>query len=244
MRARFLGAGAVGVLLLAAGCTGDDSPTPAAGGTPSTVATSAAPTSPTPAPTSPGGATGTGGGTGTGGATADATAAVRLSNLSGESTRLRIDESFTTALRALRVELQPTGRAQVENTGGATTFVFPVTGGQVSLDPDGRERLSGTVEHRGGLRLSALGRTATVENLVLDAGQDQLTAEVAGRRVPLLPIDASDARIIVQGNTVTVTDDGISLEGEAAQRLADQLGLPALPNVQLGQLESTLTGSG
>ena len=53
----------------------------------------------------------------------------------------------------------------------------------------------------------------------------------------------SDAGITREDDTATVTDEAVSLKGEAAQRLAPQLRLPTRPTTQLGQLQVTLTGS-
>lgn len=243
MRMRNILAGSAAVLILAAGCSGGDDPPPAAGGgtTRPTAGSASAgqgtsPMSASSPATSPAGPTTTVPG-------APLTEPVRFSTLTGESTRLTVNAAFLDALRSVGGDLQPVGGAQAETAGGRTTLVFPVTGGRATVDPTGTERLSGTVQHRGGLRLSALGRSATIEDFVLDADSGQLTAMIGGRRVPLLPVNASDARITRQGDTVVVTDEAVALNSDAAGQLARQLGLPALPSVDLGQLQTTLTGS-
>lgn len=168
---------------------------------------------------------------------------VTLSPLTGESTKLTIGGHFLEALSALRVDLQPVGGADVQTTGGVTSFTFPVTTGEVTVEATGIERLEGTVRHQGGLRLSALGRSATVDDLVIDAGLNRLTAQVGERCVTLLPVDASDADIIRSDGRVVITDDAVALAPEAATALAELLGLRALPEVDLGQLQITFTGS-
>ena len=236
MRIRSAIAGAAAVLIVAAGCSSEDSPAPAAAESPSQTASDtgqagATPTqSTTPAPT---GAAGT----------STASGQVTLSPLTGETTQLTLESKFLDALRALRVDIEPVGGAEAQTASGGTNFVFPVTGGEVTIDATGTEAMTGTVQHRGGLRLSALGRNATIEEFVLDADRGQLTAMVGGRRVPLLPVDTSDAQVTRQDGEVVVVDDDVSLEPAAGEALARQLGLPALPSVEFGRLQTTLTGS-
>lgn len=168
--------------------------------------------------------------------------ATTFSTLTGEATRLSLDGGVTDALSAVGVDLTATGGAQVETSGGTTTFVFPVTGGQATVDPTGSPRFTGSVEHRGGLQLSALGRSATADQLVLDGEQEQLTAVVAGRRVPLLPLVA-DPNISRKGEGVTVAYSAASLDTSTVESFAEQLGLPTLPSLEVNALEATLDGS-
>ena len=169
--------------------------------------------------------------------------AVSLSALTGDTTRLSLDDGVADALSAVGVELTATGGAQVQTAGGTTTFSFPVTGGQATVDPAGAPRFTGSVEHEGGLRLSALGRSATADQLVLDGEQEQLTAVVEGRRVPLLPL-ATDPQVTTEGEEqVTVAWSAASLDTSTVQSLADRLGLPTLPSLEVNALESTLEGS-
>ena len=169
------------------------------------------------------------------------TGAVSFSTLTGQATRLMLDDGVTSALSAVGVDLAATGGAQMENGGGTTTFVFPVTGGQATIDPSASEPFTGNVEHEGGLRLSALGQNVTVDQLVLDG--DQLTAMVAGRRVPLLPL-ATEPQVEQQSpEQATLSWSAEMLDTSAVQSFADQLRLPALPSLEVNALETTLEGS-
>lgn len=217
------------VLLLAAGCSGDTS-SPASSSPPaSSVPGASAPASSEPSASAS--------------ASPSAGSAVTLTNLTGDTTRLTLDMGFLDAMRTVGVDLAPVEGAQVDTSGDATTFVFPVTGGHVTVDAAGTDRLSGSVQHQGGLRLSALGKSVTVDDLVLDGQQDQLTAMVAGQRVPLLPLSTTGAQITTQPDRVVISDDAVSLDSDAASALAGQLGLPGLPDLTLGQLQITLVGS-
>lgn len=169
--------------------------------------------------------------------------AITFSTLTGEATRLTLDDGVTSALGAIGVELTATGEAQAETAGGTTTFSFPVTGGQATVDSSAAEPFTGTVEHEGGLQLSALGQSATVDQLVLDGDQGQLTAMVAGRRVPLLPL-ATDPEITQEGSEqVTVAYSAAVLDTSAVEQFAEQLNLPTLPSLEVNSLEATLEGS-
>lgn len=213
-------------LVLTAGCSDSSDPadTDASGGT--TTAPTTATTGPSPTATTDGQGD-----------------AVTFSTLTGEATRLSLDAGVTDALSAVGVELTATGGAQVETSGGATTFTFPVTGGSATVDPAGSPRFTGTVEHQGGLQLSALGRSATADQLVLDGEQEQLTAVIAGRRVPLLPL-MTDPQVTQEGEEqATVAYSAASLDTSTVQSIADQLGLPSLPGLEVNSLEATLEGS-
>lgn len=173
---------------------------------------------------------------------ADGEVAVSFDTLTGEATRLTVDQSAVDALRAVGVTLSATGGATTESAGGVTTFVFPVTGGQATIDSSAAEPFTGTVEHEGGLQLSALSRNVTADGLVLDASQDQLTAMVEGRRVPLLPL-ATEPEVTGSTDEAVVSYGGGSLDTGALDALTGQLGLPSLPGVEVSALETTLSGS-
>lgn len=226
---------AVTVLVLTAGCSEDPAPAaapPAAGSAPGaqplpSAAVSEQGTSPT---------------TGASEQPAPLSEAVTLTTLTGRSTTLTVDQRAVDALSAVGIRLSPVAPGRLQPSGSDTSISFDVTGGSVTADPTGTPRLTGEVQHAGGLSLSALGRSVTVDELVLDADQEALTAEVAGRRLPLLPVDLADARIEREGEAVLVTDDAVSLHPDAARALADQLGLPALPSLELGRLQVALVG--
>ena len=226
---------AVTVLVLTAGCS--DEPVPAAAPPSTGSAAGAAPPPSTPAgeqatPSAPS-------------ATEQRSAlgeAVTLTDLTGRSTTLTVDRRALDALGAVGVQLSPVGQGRLQPSGSDTSISFDVTGGTVTADAAGTPRLTGQVQHAGGLSLSALGRSVTVDEFVLDADQEALTAEVAGRRLPLLPVDLADARIEREGEGLVVTDDAVALHPDAARALADQLGLPALPALELGRLQTVLVG--
>ncbi len=226
---------------LVAGCTSDGTGTTdnsgAAASSPAETAASSAPPA-TGAPASPDASAPA--------ASAPASSsggAVSFSSLTGTETRLTIDGTFLSTLQTLGVSLEPDGGASVDKADGKTTFVFPVTGGDATLDPSGSDPFTGTVQHRGGLKLSALGRSVTIDGLVLDGGKDQLTADVAGREVPLLPLSPGDAKVTTEDGSATLRDDAVSLSADAANDIAKSLGLPTLPQLTFGALQVTLTGS-
>ena len=209
-------------LVLTAGCSDDPDPadTGAAGGTTATPSTVQG-----------------------GDQAAADSGAVTFATLTGDTTRLSLDDGVTDALRAVGVDLTATGGATAETAGATTTFAFPVTGGQATVDPAGSPRFTGAVQHEGGLQLSALGRSATADQLVLDGEQEQLTAVVDGRRVPLLPL-VTDPQVTVQGDEqVTVDYSAASLDTGTVQSIADRLGLPTLPSLEVNALQTTLEGS-
>ena len=166
---------------------------------------------------------------------------VTFTELTGQATQLSIDDRVLSALAGLGVELSAAGGATSETAGGTTTFTFPVTGGEATVDATGTERFTGMVQHDGGLQLSAMGQSVTIDGLVLDGTQEELTAEVVGNRVPLLPL-VTDPTITSDGEQATVTWSAATLDTSAMAPFAEQLGLE-LPDLQVNTLETTLEGS-
>ena len=148
--------------------------------------------------------------------------------VTGGSTTLRIDRTALRVLETVGVEVT----ALDEATGSDGEFTFPITGGSIDVDTP-----SGTIEHDGGLRFSAAGRTLDARDLVIRPGEDVMTAVVAGERVPLLAVDVgaipvpTDDAIVLPGRAAAFTDDAIPT-------LEDALGVE-LPDaaLQLGQID-------
>lgn len=227
-----LAAVAAGALLLS-GCSGSSDSNAAAGtdntGTGAPAPTTSVPTTPAGTPT---GTTSTGPGS----------PPISLAAVTGTSTRLTVDQGFLRTLKTVGVTLAPVGGAKTDTAGDRTTYVFPVIGGSARTAATGEDRFSGSVRHAGGLRLSGLGRSVTIDRLVLDGSSDQLTGEVSGRRVPLLPLATGAAQVSASGKQIRLDEGAVTLLPGSVQALADQLGLPALPRVPLGSLTSTITG--
>lgn len=167
---------------------------------------------------------------------------VAFETLTGEATRLTVDAAVVDALGAVGVELATTGGATTQSASGTTTFVFPVTGGEATVDSSAAEPFTGTVEHEGGLQLSALGRSVTADQLVLDGDPGQLTAMISGRRVPLLPLP-TEPSVSGDSDEPVLTYRTGAVEAGAVERLTGQLRLPSLPDLRVNELETTLSGS-
>lgn len=213
-------------LSLAAGCTADTEPADTgAAENGSSSPTTTVQTSPSPDETAP-----AGGG------------AVTFEALTGEATRLSVDQRVVDALAAIGVELSAVGGAQTESGGGVTTFAFPVSGGDATVDPSAADPFDGTVQHEGALQLSALGRSVRVEDLVLNGDQDQLTGTVAGRDVTVLPL-VTDAEVTQQDDQVTISYSPAPIDSSAVDALTEQFGGLTLPDIQVNELETTLEGS-
>lgn len=227
-----------GAALLTA-CTGSSSDTgaaagPSSTGSPGSVASSAPPSPTTPASTAPSPSAS--------GSRAASPAAVALSRVDGSSTRLTVDARFLQAVKAVGLQISPVGGAKTDSSGGRTTIVFPITGGTASTSTGG-DRFSGSVQHAGGLKLSGLGRSVTLDHLVLDGSSDELTGQVNGRRVPLLPLQTDAGHVSGSADQIVLEADSVSLRPDALRALSGPLHLPSLPSVPLGSLSSTITGS-
>jgi hypothetical protein len=108
--------------------------------------------------------------------------------VTGGQTMLRLDAAVARALRANGVRVSLVRPARL----GASGITFPATGG--SVDP---RSLAGTVEHRGGIRFRAGGRSLVVRDPAYRITEDGaiLTVRAGRARIPLLNLDASNARV-------------------------------------------------
>lgn len=143
---------------------------------------------------------------------AAAPAAHAQNPLASGTTTLKLDRSVARLLDANGVRVAPVAPAR----GGGS---FPVTGGSL----DGAR---GTIEHSGGLRFSAGGKSLTARSFTVKlARRSTLTARVGGARVTLLNLDTSGARITRSGLDVRISRVRVALTGAAARALNATFGV-------------------
>lgn len=128
-------------------------------------------------------------------------------------TMLKLDAGTARALAGagVRVSVVRPG------TTGSSGLTFPVTGG--ALNP---ANLRGSVEHRGGIRFRAGGRTVTLSNprYTIGASRSTLSAAVGGQRLTILNLDLRRAKVGARG-PLTKTASGVraTLTAGAARAL-------------------------
>jgi hypothetical protein len=150
--------------------------------------------------------------------------------LSGGETTLRLDATTKRVLDVAGIDISPIGDATRANG----RYVFPISGGTLATSP-----LSGTIQHSGGLRFSAAGHSIDARKLTVDPTSGVVTAEVEGRRVPLLSLDVGDLdRVPPRGGAQMVIPATASLlGGSALSQIGDRLGVSALAKgLELGHL--------
>lgn len=148
--------------------------------------------------------------------------------IAGGATRLRLDEDLEDVLGAAGVSIEPGGAASSEN--GA--IVIPITTGELDIDT-----LSGRIEHDGELRFVAAGHSIAASDLRLDAGEGTMTAEVAGRRIPLLGVDLGTPRAPETGDVIVLAGGEATLSDDMASVLNDRLGVDVFADgVSLGEV--------
>jgi len=108
--------------------------------------------------------------------------------VTGGQTMLLLDSGVARALRTNGVRVSLVRPARL----GASGITFPATGGEV--DP---RSLAGSVSHRGGIRFRGGGRSLVVRDPQYRITEDgaALSVRVGRNRIPLLNLDASDARV-------------------------------------------------
>ncbi|MBW0103629.1 hypothetical protein I4I78_14470 [Pseudonocardia sp. KRD-291] len=145
-----------------------------------------------------------------------------ITNLTGQSTSVKLDAGFVEALGSLGVAPGPSGNAKIAD-GSAS---FPITGGNVTVYKPGdvSPYVQGSIEHQGsGLTLTKGDTKVTIDNFVVDPGDPavltgRVTAngEVAAQSTTLfdlngstlkpISVDADAGTATLEGTTVTLSD--------------------------------------
>ncbi len=134
-------------------------------------------------------------------------------------TSLRLADSLTTALGVVGIDIEPTDGAK--RVDGA--LQFPIERGEIDIDS-----ASGRLEHRGGLRFSVAGRDVEATDLVVEPGRGLLTAEVAGRRLPLFALDMGRLQAPGTPEDPILWPASAGLSKQAASSINDRLGVDVL----------------
>lgn len=137
----------------------------------------------------------------------------------GRSTSVLLNPATVSALKKANITITPVAPA----TAKKTLLVFPVNGGQVVT-----ATLAGTVNHTGGVKISANGKSVELNNPVIDTNTKQITATVAGTTVPVFDLNLAAVRKATGPNgTVVATDVKLTTTAQASSTLNTALGTTA-----------------
>ncbi len=152
--------------------------------------------------------------------------------VAGGTTDLHLAPATAAALNDAGLGLAPIGPA----TARGARVSFPITGGRI--DP---ETAAGRVAHSGGLAFSAGGATVRLTNFTVRlTSRPFLIAQVGSARVPLLNLDASDARVLRRGPGgvgTWVVRVRATLRAEAAAALNRAFGLDLPAGLPIGRVD-------
>ena len=129
-------------------------------------------------------------------------------DVAGGTTTVKLDRGTAAALAGAGVSVAPAGAARA--TGARVRF--PVSGGRI--DP---ATGAGRLDHRGGLRFSAAGRSVRLSALRIRGVN--LSAVAGGKRVHVLKLRTGDARVRRTATTTRVTRVRAELTAKAAAAL-------------------------
>ena len=128
--------------------------------------------------------------------------------LASGTTTLKLDPAVAKALSGAGVRVAPVAPAR-------SGVRFPITGG--TLDSS---TARGTIKHSGGLRFSAGGTSLTARSFTVKLGKrSTLSGRVGNRRVTLLTLNTSRARITRDGLDTRIGGVRVTLTGAAAKAL-------------------------
>ena len=137
--------------------------------------------------------------------------------LQGGATTLKLASGTAKVLTDNGVAVAPTGTAKAAGGGVA----FPITGG--SVHPT---LARGRIDHSGGLRFSAGGKSLTVSAFTIRLGKHPvLSAKAGSARVPLLRLSLSRAKLSRSGLDLVVRGVRGSLTATAAKALNATFGV-------------------
>ena len=168
--------------------------------------------------------------TGTAATTAATTATTASSSvLVGKQTSVALNPATSTLLKENQIVVTAVAPATYH-----TTLLFPVSGGNVAV-----ATAAGTIDHTGGVKLSHAGKSVTLTSFIVDTSTDQVTALVAGSRLPIFAVNTSSAKHQT-GTGGTILESGLkfTLTEQAASAINTALGSSAF---KAGQIFGTAT---
>lgn len=153
----------------------------------------------------------------------------RSFDVTGGTTAFEFPAAVASVLSAAGIELRPVAPAR-QGDGGV--IELPITAGRFTAGSP-----AGEIRHTGGIEIAVAGQSARATDLVLQPGRDVVTAEVAGRRVPLFA--AGFGRAAVTDDAVRFEDVDARLSPEVVAQLDERLGGGGVlrAGLPLGQLD-------
>jgi hypothetical protein len=167
------------------------------------------------------------------------TPVAEVANLAGKSTAVELDPEFVDPLEQLEVTAGPVGEAKIKE--GVATF--PITGGDVTYYEPGSTGpfVRGRIEHDGsGLTLTKGDTKIELTDFVVNPANSKLTGRVTanGEKAAgdaelfflngstLKPLQTKGDEAILEGTTVTLTEDAAKLLNQTLRDRGAQTGLP------------------
>jgi hypothetical protein len=146
-------------------------------------------------------------------------ATAATADVAGGTTTLRLTSGAARALDSLGVAVTPLRPARAGRSGVS----FPVSGGSVNPATG-----SGTIRHRGGLRLRAGHTTVNLRDFVIRAGSaNTISTRVGSARLSAFRIDLEDARVRRNGIGTSVSGVKVTLSARGAAALNRAFGVSA-----------------
>ena len=147
------------------------------------------------------------------------------------TTTLKPDTATFEALAGLGIAVEPIGKAKAKGNG----IGFPISGADLS------ENLTGTIEHKGGLRFYNGHEEVKVKNFLVRIGREKAKLfSTGGAELKLLKLDLSDAK--VRGGGTVVKGIRSELTGQSAEALSDVFGAEIARGTPIGKLKVELKG--
>jgi hypothetical protein len=143
--------------------------------------------------------------------------------LGGDETQVKLDAQTLSALQKAGVKVAPISPAKLGNG----TVSFPITGGDAFVYPVSQAPyVRGTIDHSGGLKLSAGGKTVRATHFEINPGTSRLIATINGKtQIPLFFLDGRDLQISQDGGATVLQGTHVKLDPVGASALDKAFGV-------------------
>jgi hypothetical protein len=103
------------------------------------------------------------------------------------------------------------------------TLAWPISGGRIAL-----ATATGTIDHTGGVKLSHGEKSVTLTTFIIDTSTKQVTALVAGKRIPVFALNTgSEKQETRTGGTTVLSGLKMTVTEQAATTVNSALGVSA-----------------
>ena len=136
--------------------------------------------------------------------------------LTGGRSTLQLGEELRGLLKKGGVKVVPGGATNARGD----RYALPITAGRI--DP---QQVTGTIDHRGGIRFVSGGQQLTLRDMRIDLGRKVATAALGRGPIPVLRLNLQEVQRSRKGSTIVLSGIRASLTKRAAKRIENRFNI-------------------